>query len=445
MLSIKKWNFTTKYKKKFKFIYIFVFFLFFFFIIYFNTPKLFSYSLESIKKNLKINNNIDINEILKVNYKIFPTSRLKIPNSNFTIGKEKIEVSKSELIIILNISQILNFKNVNYKKLLVNNGSLKINLDKINHLLIKNNKSNKKIIFLNTNLNFFQKNKIFLKISDALVKINQPEDFFLLDINGNFLNHKISIKLDNTLKDNNSLTLKIPELDVSIKVFFEKMSNGNINGSFNLDILNNFLKFNFVKEKSIKLTDGFIRSKLFNSFLECEVIFKPNFYSKLDFKPSNLNIKKLLPVIQKTYFSDNFNNLFLIKKVNGIFNFKSNFEGIITNKNGEILFKNFKVGRNKSFHLNARIVEFGKKGTVQFNLVKTFKYNRNISKKIEIIGFLIPSKSKVIFDKFLIDKNELPVEKVKEYENRLKNEIARDSLAIIFNESKINDYFKNLL
>ena len=81
---------------------------------------------------------------------------------------------------------------------------------------------------------------------------------------------------------------------------------------------------------------------------------------------------------------------------------------------------------------------------MQFNLVKTFKYNRNISKKIEIIGLLIPSKSKVIFDKFLIDKNELPVEKVKEYENRLKNEIARDSLAIISNESKINDYFKNL-
>ena len=167
MLSIKKLNFTTKYKKKFKFIYIFIFFLIFFSIIYFNTPKLFSYSLESIKENLKVNNNIDINDISKVNYKIFPTPRLKIPNSNFTIGKEKIEVSKSELIIILNISQILNFKEVNYKKLIVNNGFLKINLNKINHLLNKDNNINK-IILKKINLIFLQEENVFFEINDSL-------------------------------------------------------------------------------------------------------------------------------------------------------------------------------------------------------------------------------------------------------------------------------------
>jgi hypothetical protein len=443
MLSIKKLNFTTKYKKKFKFIYIFIFFLIFFSIIYFNTPKLFSYSLESIKENLKVNNNIDINDISKVNYKIFPTPRLKIPNSNFTIGKEKIEVSKSELIIILNISQILNFKEVNYKKLIVNNGFLKINLNKINHLLNKDNNINK-IILKKINLIFLQEENVFFEINDALIKINLIGKKKELVVNGNFLDNKIFLKLDSSLKDNNNLIFEIPELDMSISVFFEKTINGNINGLFNLEVFNNFLKFNFIKEDSINLTDGFIRSKLFNSFVEGEVFFKPNFYSKLNFKPSNLNIKKLFYIIKKNYFSNSRNDLFLIKKINGIFNFKSNFEGTIINKNGEILFKNFKVGKKKSIYLNARIIEFGIKGKVQFNLITTINYNRNLSKKIEIIGFLIPSNSKVIFEKFLINGNELPVEKVKEYENRLEIEIAQDSLAIIFNENKIKKFFKKL-
>ena len=121
-----------------------LFFLLFFSVTYFSIPKLLNFSLESIKETLKNNNNINIINISKVNYKVFPTPRLSIPNSNFTIGDGVFEVNNSELEIILNISQILNFKEIKYKKLLIKKGVSRISLNNINQVfdMITENKKN---------------------------------------------------------------------------------------------------------------------------------------------------------------------------------------------------------------------------------------------------------------------------------------------------------------
>jgi len=445
MEKIKKLNFALKSKKKIKLILYISFFFLLFFTIYFSAPKFINFSTESIKKNLKKNNDINITNISKVVYKIFPTPRLSISNINFTIGGGEIEVSKAKIEIILRITRVLNFKEINYKKLLITEGSSKININNINNSLNYINKNNKKIIFRKNDLIFFYKNKVFFKIKDATIKIKQIANKKELIINGNFLNNNIFLKLDNSLGNKNNLTLKIPKLDITTKVFFEKKNSTIINGIFNLEIFNNFLKFNFTKNDNLNLTDGFIRSRLINSSLEGEIAFKPNFYSRLDFKPSELNIKKLIPVILKNYFSDDTVNLSLIKKINGIFKFKSKFEGSIINKNGEILLDNFKAGKNKSFYFNARIIELGKKGKVKFDLVKIIKHKKDEQKKIKIIGFLTLSNSKIFFEKFLLDGNKLSVKKTKKYENKFQNELIRDSLSNIFNEDKMERFFKNLL
>ena len=437
-------NFILKYKKKLKFILYLVSLFILFSVIYLSTPKLVNFPLESLKKNLKNNNDINISNISKVDYKIFPSPRLIIPNSNFTIGEGIVEVSNSELEIILVVSKILNFKEVNYKKLRINKGFSKINLNNVPQFLTSVDKNKKKLIFKNNNLIFLQEKNVFFKINDALIKIQQFDKKKELNINGNFLNNKIFIKLDNTLKNKNKLKLEIPELDIAASIFFEKNKSGYVNGIFNLEIFNNFLKFDFIKDNNIKLTNGFIRSKLANSAIEGEVAFNPNFFSLLDFKISNLNMKKLLPLIQKNYFSENVNNIPLIKKINGIFNFTSKFEGKITNRNGDILFEDFKVGKNKSYYFNAKIIELNKKRKIQFNLVKTIKYKKNLSKKIEIKGFIIPSNSKVIFKNFLIDGNKLSTQKTKEYENKFKEELIQDHLGNIFSEKKMDRYLKNL-
>jgi hypothetical protein len=443
MLSVKKINLISKNKKKLNIIIYLICFIVFLSVLYFVAPKLLNFSHESIKKNLKDSNNIIVNSISKVNYKIFPTPRLNISNINFSFGEGAIEVENSDLEIILNIRSILNSKEVNYKKLLIKKGSTKIDFNNINQLLTSIHKSKKEITFKKNNLFFFKNRKFFFEISNSSIKVHHSGKKKNLNINGNFLNNKIFIKLDTTLKNKNNLTLKIPGLDIMTKIFFQKNNSGEVNGLFNLEIYNNFLKFNFTEKDNIKLTSGFIRSKIVNSSIEGEATFKPNFFLRLDFAPSNLNIEKLFTLIKKNYFSDSV-NLSLIKKINGIFNFKSKFSGKIINKNGEVLFENFRVGKNQPLFLNARISEFGKKGKVHFNLVKTIKYKKNVFKKIEIAGFLTPSNSKAIFKKFVLNGSVLSIKKTKEYQNKFRDEIVQDSLLNIFNEKKINKFLKNL-
>ena len=443
MLGIQKMNF-SKNKKIFKFNFYLFIFIFIFIFTYLGLPKLFDFSVESIKKNLKINNNISIKNILEVNYKIFPTPRLKILTKRFTIGEGNIEVSDGELEIILNVGQLYSFNEISYKKLLINKGTSKIDLNKTDKLFSNINKNKKKLIFKKNNLIFFNKNKLLFKISDTTITGIQVKGKKELILNGIFLNNKIYIKLDNTIENENNLILKIPELDIATKFFFEENNSNTFNGFLNLEVFNNFLKFNFIKKDSIKLMDGFVRSKLFNSGIEGEITLKPNFFLKLDFEISNLSIKKLFPIVRKNFFSGNFNNLYLIKKFNSIINFRSKFQGRGRNINGEILFENFKLGKNKDFHFNAKIVEFGKKGKIQFNLIKTVQYKRDLSKKIEITGVIIPSNSKVVFESILINESKLSFEKIKTYESRFEDELIQNSMANIFNENRIDKYLKNL-
>jgi hypothetical protein len=293
MLSVKKINLISKDKKKLNIIIYLICLIAFLSVFYFSAPKLLNFSQESIKKNLKDSNNINVNSISKVNYKIFPTPRLSISNINFSFGEDAIEVENSDLEIILKIRSILNSKEVNYKKLLIKKGSTKIDFNNINQLLTSIHKSKNEITFKKNNLFFFKNRKFFFEISNSSIKVHHSGKKKNLNINGNFLNNKIFIKLDTTLKNKNNLTLKIPGLDIMTKIFFQKNNSGEVNGLFNLEIYNNFLKFNFTEKDNIKLTSGFIRSKIVNSSIEGEATFKPNFFLRLDFAPSNLNIEKL--------------------------------------------------------------------------------------------------------------------------------------------------------
>lgn len=445
MLHIKKINFIPKNKKKLNFIlYLFSFFILFS-LIYFSIPKLLNFSQQSIKENLKSNNNISINKISKISYKIFPTPRLYIPSSNFVIGDRILEVNNGEINIILNINQIFNFRKINYKKLIIKKGSLKINFNNIKQLINITNKSKKKLIFTESSLIFLNKGGKFFEITNALIKINQAKNKKEISVDGNFLNNKIFIRLDKKLNNKNNLIFEIPDLDISTQVFFKTNNSGDISGLFNFEIFNNFLKFNFTKENSIKIKNGFIRSKLLKSSVDGELFFRPNFFTKLDFKLSSLDIEKLFLLMQKNYFYEDINDFTLIKKINGFFNFQSKFEGIIISENGEILFKDFKLGKDKSLYFNGKITEVGKKGKIQFNLIKIIDYKKNQIKQIEIFGYLIPFSDKVIFSKIILDGKKLSLEKTKNYQKKFKKEVVQESLKNIFSESKINKFFKDLI
>ena len=443
---IKNLNFIFKKKNIYKIIlYLLIYFIVIFFA-YFFTPNFFNYSPQLIEESLKQNNNFNIKNISKVSYKAFPTPRLRISGSNFTFEEDILEVDGSEIDIILNSSSILNYKRLDYNKLLIKGGSTKININNANQLLNYFKKNKQKIFFKENNLILVQNNKDLFEINDSIIKVISANNQQQLIINGIFLNHKITFLLDSKLENKSNITFKIPKLDISSSIFLENKDNfSSFNGLVNFEVLNNFFQIIFTKDKNIKINKGYIRNNLINSSFEGDIAFKPNFFLNLDFEPTILNIEKLFPIIQKKFFSDDPSDLEIIKKINGSFSFKTKFEGNMIFENGEILFKNFKIGKNNSLFFDAKIFEFGKKGKIQFNLFKIIQYKKNFPKELKISGFIIPSASKVTFEKMLLNNKDYAAEKIKNYEKKFENEVIQNLLSNIFNDSKMSDFFKNFV
>jgi len=441
---IKKFNFILKKKEIYKyFFYIFVFLIIIFFS-YFFTPKFFNYSSQLIEESLRKNNDINIQNISKITYKAFPTPRLNVSGSNFSIKENILQINGSEIEIILKPSSILNYKNFFYNKIIIKGGSTKININNINQLLNYFKKNKLKISLKENNLVLVKNDKFLFEIKDSKTAISNASNHLQLSMDGIFLNHKITFLLGSKSKDGSNIIIKIPKLDIISDIFLENENKfGFLNGFVNVQILNNFFQFNFTKEKNIKINKGFIRNDLINSSLEGEVELKPNFHLNLNFEPTILNMEKLFTIIQKEYFLDEAGKLELIKKINGTLTFKKMFQGSVIFENGKILFKNIKTGVNNSMLVEARISEFGKKGKIHFNVSKIIQQKKSSAKELKISGFIVPSTSKVVFEKLLFDKEDYTKERIKNSEEKFKNEVIQKSLINIFDDSKINNFFND--
>ncbi len=60
-------------------------------------------------------------------------------------------------------------------------------------------------------------------------------------------------------------------------------------------------------------------------------------------------------------------------------------------------------------------------------------------------GFIIPSTSRVIFKKILLDNEIFTDEKTKKYEKKFKKEVINNSLSNLFIDSKINNFIIDLV
>jgi hypothetical protein len=431
-------------KKIFKFfLYLLVFFIFSFFT-YLFTPKFFSYTPNLIKKSLNKNSNINIKNISKISYKLFPSPRLRLFGDNIEIGENILEIESATVDIILKPLSIINHKTLDYNKFIITKGSATIEIKKINQLFnyIKNNE--KKIIFKKNNIILLKEKTKLFEINNSVVKINTKNNNQQLSINGLFLNHKIFFILKNISDIKTKIVLKIPKLDVSANILLETNDNYNTyEGLANIEVLNNFFQFNLVKEKNIRMNKGFIRSSLTNTLFQGEMSFKPYFSFNLDIEPSTLNIDKLIFAVQQKYFLEDFNNSGIIKKINGSLNFKNLFEGSLIFKNRHVFFKNFKMGKNNQIFLNANVSQFGKKGKINFNLTTNIQNKKIGTRDLKILGHIIPSISKVTFEKIALNEEIFTEKKTKDYEKKFKKQVIDNSLSNIFNEKKINNFFKN--
>ena len=105
--------------------------------IYLSVPKLFNYPNELLIRNLKLNNNIEIQNISRINYKIFPTPRLRLSGIDLSIKGGILKIDGGEIDIIISIKNILKYKKFYYNKLLIKMAYLKLTLKtSINYLII---------------------------------------------------------------------------------------------------------------------------------------------------------------------------------------------------------------------------------------------------------------------------------------------------------------------
>ena len=399
----KKLKYFLNIKKNSKYILYLLVFIVIIFSIYIFIPKFFSYTPSLIQESLKKNSRINIKNISNIEYDFFPTPRLRLLGSELEFEGDFLEIKDAEINIILNPLSIINYKILDYNTLLVNGGSLNLEVSRANHLFNYIKKNQKKINFKKNKIILIREKKKLFEINESSTKFKTNKNTNQLNINGLFLDHKIFFKFE---------------------------------------VLNNFLQFNLIKDKKIIINQGFVRSSLFNSAFEGNLSFKPYFSFSLESELNTLGVNKLIKKIQQIYFSDNPLGVELIKKMDGSINFKNLFEGTLLFKNREILLQNFKVGKKNQILFNAKILEFGKKGKIKFNLSKNIQNKKNLSKNIELSGLLIPSSSKFIFERIIFGEEIFTAKKVKSYENKFNDKVIDNSIKNIFDEIKVNNFFK---
>ena len=439
----KNLNFILRLKKNSKYILYLPVFIIIFLFIYFYIPKFFNYTPNLIQESLKKNSEINIKNISNINYKFFPSPRLKLFGSDLEFQEGFLKVENAEVDIVLNPLSIINYKILDYNKLLIRGGSSNFEINNINQLFNYIKKNKKKINFKKNKIILLGEKKKLFEINESSTRFDIQKKTKQLKINGLFLNHKISFVLETKPDSTMEIILKVPELDWSTNILLENKEDfKKFQGLAKFEVLNNFFQFNLITDKRITINKGFVRSSLVNSAFEGNFSLHPFFSFNLDFQLNSLDIKKLIQIFQQKYFLNSRIGIELIKKIDGSLTFKDMFEGTVLFKNREVLFQNFKVGKKTQILFDAKVSELGKKVKIQFNLSKNIKNKKTPTKSIKLSGFLIPSSSKVTFEKIAVGKEIFTEKKIKNYEKKFKIEVINNSIINIFNKKKLNNFFK---
>ena len=427
-------------------LYLLIFFLFLIFI-YLSSPKFFNISKELLEKNLKTNHNINLSSSTNLKYQIFPTQRIIASDVNLNSEDDILKVENSEISFVLKFNKILDFKNLNYKKLIISKGNLTFDLKNSTNVINFLKKNNKKIIFEKNQLYLTQENEDLIVINNSRIQLNSDNLKKELVLNGLFLDNKINLFLTNLSDKKNNLILKIPSLDINANVVFEKNNPTNVyDGTINIQILNNLLFFKFFKDKSFNIEQGYIRNDLINSSIYGDIILKPNFFINLTLEPNYLKIKKIFNLTNMSFFKEDYlNNIEMLKKINGSVSIKQILNGEIIFENNQIILKNFYNEADNNYIINAQINEYGKKGKIRFQLTKKLNNKDNVTNNIEIIGYLIPFESKIIFNQISLDNVEYSIDQVEELETKFNKEVIEKSLDNLFEKAKLDNFFKSIM
>jgi hypothetical protein len=436
----------------------------FFTVLYLIIPTFYNYNKSNFEniicKNKKIKCIIDG----KVNYRFYPSPRIKIKKLTIhDLTTEKKLIVAEKISIKLSIKNLLVREKHNFKKIELEKYTINQDLQNVGTYkdIFKKQINLIPINFKKGEILFFSKKEYVFKVSDANLKIKLIKNLFNLKLNGNFLDDKLYLdwktkNIENT--EHTEAIFKMSSINLITKMKFERHQNekGIKNGNVSIKKDGNKITaiFDYLEDKLI-INKSSLRNSLLDGKLNGEVEFMPYFKFDLDISLTSLNFTKLY-----TYFlSLNENtqkNIFKINnKINGLislssdkiyssYNLIKSFESRLRFNNGNILIDQF-------------LFNFGKLGAA--DLVGTVNHEKKYSNLKYESNIFIDNKKKFkskfgiynkkeIFDNLYVSGNfDLLNIKNSFYEIEGNEKVKIDDINFIeneFNRYMLSDSYKDL-
>ena len=454
-------------RKIFKFIFFIRYLLIIFLIssiAFLSIPSFLNFDKEFkfINKQLDVNYKIVMNTYDKINYKIFPSPRIIIKNSNLSINKNQVELFNGDLIFKLKLKEIYQIKNLIIKDIFLEGYDINLNTINIKNILNYISNQKNRIILSNTNIKIINnKNIIFNFINltadnKNLNKINFSTYYFGKKILGTFSKRK----------DSNILNLSIKNFGINTDFkFFENSNLNDSRGEAKIRILKNKIKFNFKINNQIELSNSNFRNKnLVNSFdgiirtkpfLNFDLIFD---IKKIDQKKIEINFNKIL---NKQYIKKINGKFVLVHSRKNKFNKKEIFKKILINldlQNGNITFDDsFIKLKDGSINFNGNIFDFEGAKKIDFNLNAKFKDISHFLKyfslskikidkasKFKVYGSYYLSSNRIILKEIEINSQKLKEEDLNFVEESFEKILIKENILNIFNKESLQIFFNEI-
>ena len=436
-------------------------------IVYLVVPKFLNYENKIIylKKSLNKNYNLSIINIKKINYKIFPTPRLILKKSTISLNKNNTKVEIKDLVLILNIFKLYKFNDLELIKIVLTQPNLIIKTENLKNILRYVDRVNNQMIIKNGSLLLSNKKSKILSIDKFSFNNKNKEK---IKLNSIIFGHKFNaIFLERRGKKN--LTAIMPDFGFKTNVMFAENSSLDIlKGKIEAKFLKNNLKFNFIKNDNLIISNSFFRNKLLQTTFDGTIETNPFFNFDLFFIIKSINFTDLLN-------SDNIKNLLNVsdkaKKLNGKIkilykkknlerSYVKNLSASISSVNGLIKLNEITIHFPEAvINLEGDISEY--EGYKKFNfkiiadITNKKKFFKNFKIKdienqeavgLSINGYLNISSNKIYFELIKIDnKKIISVEDINFYKKSFEQILIKDNLKNIFIIDNIKNFFEEIL
>ena len=430
--------------------------------LYISIPKLFDYEkkVKEIENFLSKNYQLTLEGYSSIKYNIFPFPNISLENTNLSFGENSNNLKAKKIFIYLNLDSIYN-NNFSAQRVFINDNQMILEIKDVAQVFDFIQNINLKLKIKNLDLDLTTQNNSILKLKN----INFSNYGFKKDkYIGTVFDKKFEIYAN---KEKGDLKFKILKTGISANLKFSDFKkDDSITGTSKINILNNYLKFNYLinKDKIILKKSKFRNKDLSLSFQNL-ITLTPYFEMNSDIKIDKINNQ----LFGKLNLNEILIHKNIIKKLNGIYRVKykekkilqynliKEYESLIYLENGRMNEKSvikFHGAAADCINEVTLIEEFPRlyfKCQLKINNIKEFNKHFSISKKLRdnflnlyFKGSINIFKNKINFEK--IDISEIKYQANEEDKNFFKKNfediLLSEGIFNIFKTQKIK-YFIN--